>query len=70
MRLEDAVKEGAQLAKGLSGRDAVVVHVLVQLAKRVIRSRRSIRALADALDPETALNQQSLHFGDSATLDP
>jgi len=64
VKVEHAIKVAAELVPSLKGRDAVAVHVLVQLAKRVRRARRPLRQLADAIAPEASgLNQEPL-FGD------
>lgn len=59
MELKDAIATASKI-KSLKGRDAVALHVLLELARRVHRSKRAIRSLANALDPQTALNQESL----------
>lgn len=62
MRLDHAIKHAEELASGLRGEDAVAVHVLVQMCKRVRRSQGPIRQLAEALASrdEPHLNQESL----------
>lgn len=64
MKAEDAVRRATTVASSLKGEDAVAVHVLVELARRVIRTRQAIRDLAEAVAPETHLNQQDLFGGD------
>ena len=45
----------------LTGKDAVALHVLVEMGKRARRLQRPIRQLADAFAPkEPELNQGSL----------
>ncbi len=66
MRVEHAIKVATELVPKLKAEDAVAVHVLVQLAKRVRRAAKPIRQLADAIAPEAPpLNQESL-FGDES----
>jgi hypothetical protein len=62
VRLDHAIKHAEKLVKELKAEDAVAVHVLVQMCKRVRRSQKPIRQLADALAPKEAahLNQESL----------
>lgn len=61
MRIEEAIKIADSLVKNdLKRSDAVAVWVLVQLAKKVVRLRRPMRDLADALAPEAKLNQVSM----------
>jgi hypothetical protein len=58
VKLERAIEVAK--AADLKGEEKIAVHVLVQLAKRVVATRRAIRALATAVDPETDLNQDAL----------
>jgi hypothetical protein len=61
VRVEHAIKTATELVPKLTGKEAVEVHVLVQLAKRVRRAAKPIRQLADAIAPEASpLNQESL----------
>lgn len=61
MKVDDAVRHCAKnIVPSLKGADAVAVHVLVETGRRVLRARKAIRQLADAVDPETQLNQQEL----------
>ena len=61
MRIEEAVKISESLIeRDLKQSDAVAVWVLVQLAKKVLRFRRPLRDLADAMAPEAKLNQVSM----------
>lgn len=57
MKIEDAVKHGERLVGTLKREDAIAVHVLVELAKKVAKIRRPIRDLADALAPDGKLTQ-------------
>jgi len=56
--LDDAVKHAAGMQ--LTGRDAIAVHVLVEAGKRVLKVKRPIRELAEAVSPEGHLNQVDL----------
>lgn len=61
MRIEEAIKiSEALVERDLKKSDAIAVWVLVQLAKKVMRARRPIRDLADAIAPEAKLNQVSM----------
>jgi hypothetical protein len=61
VRLDHAIKHAQTMIPELKGKDAVAVHVLVELAKRARRAQKPIRQLADALSPkEPELNQVSL----------
>jgi len=61
VKIEHAIKAATDLVPKLTGKEAVAVHVLVQLAKRVRRARKPIRQLADAIAPDAPpLSQESL----------
>jgi len=61
VKLEHAIEHAQAMVPGLKGKDAVAVHVLVEIAKRAKRLRKPVRQLADALSPrESELNQESL----------
>jgi len=63
MKVEDAVRHCAKsVVPVLKGKDAIAVHVLVETGRRVLRARKAIRQLADAVDPETRLNQQEFEM--------
>lgn len=61
MTLDDAVKHAAKMQ--LAGLDAVAVHVLVEASKRILKMKRPIRDLAEAVSPEANLNQATLLGG-------
>lgn len=63
MRLDHAIKRAKKLVDDgtLKGADAVAVHVLVEMCRRVHRLQKPIKSLSRALSPEEApLNQQPL----------
>lgn len=60
MNLDDAIRQGQLLVTQLKGRDAVAVHSLLELAKKVRSARGAVRQLADAIAPESGLNQTRL----------
>lgn len=61
MKVDDAVRHCAKhVVPALKGKDAIAVHVLVETTRRVLGARKAIRQLADAVDPETRLNQQEM----------
>jgi hypothetical protein len=61
VKLGDAIKQAESLVPKLKGNDAVAVHVLAELARRVSRLQRPIRQLADGLSPKLAgLTQETL----------
>jgi hypothetical protein len=61
VKIEDALRTAEALVPTLKGKDAVAVHVLVQLGKKVWRLRKPVRQLADAVAPDAApLSQESL----------
>lgn len=66
MRIDDAIKHAQKnVLPKLKAEDAVALHVLIELAKRVRRWQKPLRQLADAFSPkEPELNQVSL-FDDS-----
>lgn len=68
MRLKDAIEQAKALAgsstAGLSPRDRVALHVLIQMAKRVERLQKPLRQLHRALCPEEEMNQTELFGGD------
>ena len=59
MKIDHAIKHAQTMIPELKGKDAVAVHVLVELAKRARRLQKPIRQLADAFAPKEAaeLNQ-------------
>jgi len=61
MTLDDAVKHAAKMQ--LTGHDAIAVHVLVEASKRILKMKRPIRELAEAVSPEANLNQVTLLGG-------
>lgn len=61
MKLDHAIKHAQEMIPELTGKDAVAVHVLVEIAKRARRLQKPIRQMADAFAPKEAdLNQESL----------
>lgn len=60
MKISDAIKHAEALVPSLKREEAVAVYVLVELAKKVIRVRRPMRDLADALAPQADLNQVAM----------
>jgi len=64
VRIDHAIKQAQKLVPALKGRDDVAVHVLVQLAKKVMRTRKPIRQLADAIAPEAPPLSQEPLFAD------
>jgi hypothetical protein len=62
VRLDHAIKHAEKLVDQLKGEDAVALHVLVQMCKRVRRCQKPIRQLAEALAPQDAvhLNQETI----------
>jgi hypothetical protein len=60
--LDDAVKHAARME--LSGLDKVAVHVLAEAGKRILKMKRPIRELAEAISPDANLNQVGLLGGD------
>lgn len=65
MTLDDAVKHAAKMQ--LTGLDAVALHVLVEASKRILKMKRPIRDLAEAVSPDANLNQAPLLGGDTET---
>lgn len=65
MNLKDAADHAERMAALASGRDAVALHVLTEAARRLLRAKRAVRDLADAVGARDAadLNQTSL-FGE------
>lgn len=61
MRIEDAIKQARSAADKLSATDKVAVLCLVEVARRVVRTRKPLKDLSASLDEE--LNQESL-FGE------
>lgn len=62
MRIDDAIKHAQKnVLPKLKTEDAVALHVLIELAKRVRRFQRPIRQLADVFSPAAPeLNQVQL----------
>lgn len=61
MKLRDAIKRAEKLESELKAEDAVAVHVLVELCKRLERFRQPLRDLTAAFVPtEADMNQTSL----------
>lgn len=61
MKISHAIKTAQALVPKLKAEEAVAVHVLVQLAKRVQRLQKPIRRLADTFAPDAVpLNQEPL----------
>jgi hypothetical protein len=65
MTLDDAVKHAAKME--LSGLDKVAVHVLVEASRRILKMKRPIRELAEAVSPDANLNQVGLLGGGDGT---
>ena len=62
MRLQHAIRHVQRMVDQgtLTGVDAIAVHCLVQLAKKVLRVQVPIRQLERAICPKEELNQTSL----------
>ncbi len=63
MRLKDAVDHAEKLAARTSGTDAIAIHVLIEAARRMLRAKRAVRELAEAVgarEDAVDLNQTSL----------
>lgn len=62
MNLRDAVRHAQKLVddEKLTGKDAIAVHCLVQLSKKVLRVQKPLRQLERALCPKEELNQVSM----------
>jgi len=58
MTLDDAVRHAAKMQ--LTGQDAIAVHVLAEASKRILKMKRPIRDLAEAISPAANLNQVDL----------
>jgi len=66
MNLKDASDHAERMAVRTTGKDAVALHVLVEAARRLLRAKRAVRDLADAVGAREAvadLNQTSLFEG-------
>lgn len=63
MTLDDAVKHASKMQ--LTGHDAIALHVLVEASKRILKMKRPIRELAEALSSH--MNQTDLLGGEPKT---
>lgn len=62
MNIRDAVRQSQKLVDSgeLEAVDAVAVHCLIELAKKVVRVQRPLRQLERAVCPREDLNQVSI----------
>lgn len=64
MRIDHAVRVVESMVADAKGEQAIALGVLVSFAKKVRRSRKAIRQLAQVVDPETHMNQLDLEVDD------